>query len=95
MKPFQTDELARQFAEACSTIVDSTKTEAVKRAELAGTAKAYAFLIELSLGMHKEQEPEQYDDPALDPENSFCSCGRMTDNYPVICNHCRSMSSMD
>ena len=95
MKLFQTDALARQFVETCSSIEASTKPEAVKRAELSGTAKAYAHLLSLALGMHKEQEPEQYDDPALDPENSFCSCGRMTDNYPVICNHCRSMSSMD
>lgn len=92
---FQTDALARQFVEACSTIESSTKPEAVKRAELSGTAKAYAYLLGLALEMYKEQEPEQCDDPALDPENSFCSCGRMTDNYPVICDHCRYMSSMD
>ena len=42
-----------------------------------------------------EQEEEEYDDPALDPENDYCSCGNMTDNYPVICDHCRYMARMD
>ena len=38
---------------------------------------------------------EEYDDPALDPENDYCSCGNMTDNYPVICDHCKWMARMD
>jgi len=42
-----------------------------------------------------EQEEEEYDDPALDPENDYCSCGNMTDNYPVICDQCRYMARMD
>lgn len=40
----------------------------------------------------EEQEQEEYDDPALDPENDYCSCGRLTDNYPVICDYCRYMA---
>jgi len=39
-----------------------------------------------------EQDSEVYDDPALDPENEFCSCGNMTDNFPVICDHCKWMA---
>jgi len=42
-----------------------------------------------------EQEEEEYDDPALDPENDYCSCGNMTDNYPVICDQCGYMARMD
>jgi hypothetical protein len=42
-----------------------------------------------------EQEEEEYDDPALDPENDYCSCGNMTDNFPVICDHCGWMAGMD
>ena len=34
-------------------------------------------------------------DPALDPDNEQCSCGRMTENYPVICDECKFMSSID
>jgi hypothetical protein len=39
-----------------------------------------------------EQEETEYDDPALDPDNEFCSCGNMTDNFPVICDHCGWMA---
>jgi hypothetical protein len=40
----------------------------------------------------EEQEEEGCDDPALDPDNDYCSCGRLTDNYPVICDHCKYMA---
>lgn len=41
-----------------------------------------------------ERIPE-HDDPALDPDNETCSCGRRTENFPVICDSCKSMASLD
>lgn len=41
-----------------------------------------------------ERIPE-HDDPALDPDNETCSCGRRTENFPVICDSCEDMASLD
>ena len=46
-------------------------------------------------GYYTVKQTADTDDPALDPENDYCSCGNLTDNYPVICNQCKYMSSID
>ena len=84
MKLFTTDDLARQFIDAFNKINDSDKSEDMKRAELAGTARSYAFLFDIALnvvpvvGAKEESDDEEIDDPALDPENEYCSCGNRT-----------------
>ena len=49
MKLFTTDDLARQFIDAFDQINDSDKSEDMKHAELAGTARAFRFLFDLAL----------------------------------------------
>lgn len=101
MKLFTTDDLARQFIDAFNKINDSDKSEDMKRAELAGTARAFSFLFDIALnrvpvvGAKEESDDEEIDDPALDPENEYCSCGNRTQNFPVICSQCSYMSSLD
>ena len=49
MKLFTTDDLARQFIDAYDKINDSDKSDEMKYAELAGTARAFRFLFDLAL----------------------------------------------
>ena len=101
MKLFKTDDLARQFIDAFNKIDGSDKSDRVKRAEITGTARSYAFLFDIALngvpvvGEKEESDDEEVDDPALDPENEYCSCGNRTQNFPVICSQCSYMSSID
>jgi len=62
MKLFNVDDLARQFIDAFNKINDSDKSEEMKRAELAGTARSYTILFDLALngvpvaGAHTEKK---------------------------------------
>lgn len=101
MKLFTTDDLARQFVDNVNRIHNSKDSDEMKRALLAGTAHSYGFLFDLALngvpvvGEKEESDDEEIDDPALDPENEYCSCGNRTQNFPVICSQCSYMSSLD
>ncbi len=101
MKLFTIDDLAQQFVDAFNKIDGSDKSDRVKRAEIKGTARSYSFLFDLAIngvpvvGEKEESDDEEIDDPALDPENEYCSCGNRTQNFPVICNQCSYMSSID
>ena len=101
MNVFTIDDLAQQFVDAFNEINDSDKSDEMKRSLLAGTARSYSFLFDLALngvpvvGEKEESDDEEIDDPALDPENEYCSCGNRTQNFPVICSQCSYMSSID
>ena len=101
MKLFKVDDLAQQFIDEVDRIEGGKDSDAKKRADLSGKAKAYAFLFNLALngvpvvGAKEESDDEEIDDPALDPENEYCSCGNRTHNFPVICSQCSYMSSLD
>lgn len=98
---FKVEDLAQQFVDKANRIENSKDSDANKRADLSGIAKAYAFMFDLALngvpvvGVKDESDDEEIDDPALDPENEYCSCGNRTENFPVICNQCGYMSSLD